>query len=72
MTFEDLRILCFGYGLSEPLGGSRYPKEYYIYGPFPKYRYLGSFGCEELEHANPGDVEARVAEWSLEAAFEMC
>jgi hypothetical protein len=72
MTLKDLRILCSRYGLAEPLDGSEKLGRYYVFGSFPEERYLGCFDCEALEHANPGDVEARVAEWSLKAAFEVC
>lgn len=70
MTFNDLRALCSEYGL-EPIDHPRLGL-YYIHAPLPRFTYLGKFDFQELANANPRDVEAQIAKWSLGSAFEMC
>jgi hypothetical protein len=75
MTPKDLQSLCLKYGL---VMSRRYTSFEcgYVY---PVYSIpsislswdnsLGEFTAQELSSSDPGDVEARVVEWSLKASF---
>lgn len=73
MTRDDLKLLCVKYGLVMGTVCTGYEHSYHIYDPkefsLSWDRYIGKFTPVELSCADPGDMEARVIEWSLEAAF---
>jgi hypothetical protein len=75
MTPKDLQSLCLKYGLvmSRSYMSHAYGSIYYVYSiPSISLSWdnsLGEFTAQELSSSDPGDVEARVVEWSLKASF---